>query len=175
MRTPILGGDKRSTSDGTPIGSERVVEVGRTTSAAGDPHVLATVDSARAYEQGRQDALRAEEMARERDRMATDRAAADRAATERVPAERAVVASRRRRFPLLSLIVTILALIGLAWIVLTIMNGSARQGGEAVDRKVSEVTAPARQAVDNVRNTTGQAVENAGSALKNSGERIKKP
>ena len=76
---------------------------------------------------------------------------------------------------MLSLIVAILALIGAAWIFLSITHGSAQQGGAVVDDKITAVTAPARHAVENVRNTTGQAVENAGDALKSSGERIKKP
>ncbi len=161
MRTPILGGDKHTKTVETAAGSE-VVSDGHGASAVVTPAANAAADASEAYERGRADALRADAAAVARER-------------DRVGAERAVVQPRRRGSPLLTLLVVLLALFGAACLYLWIRNGSAQQGGAVVDDKLTAVTAPARQAVDNVRNTTGQAVENAGAALKTSGERIRKP
>lgn len=158
MRTPILGGEKRTTTVETTTDTGLAGHGPAGASTVSVPAANADADAAEAYERGRADALRADATSRERAKV-----------------EPTVVRPRRRGFPLLSLILLILAAIGAAWIYLSITQGSAQQGGAVVDDKINAATAPARHAVDNVRNTTGQAVENAGDALKNSGERIKKP
>lgn len=107
-------------------------------------------DQRRAYAEGRRDQHRAET----RDRV------------ERRP-------RRRRGFPVISLLVVLVAAIGIVWLVLAAREGSFAAGGAVVDQKVAQVTEPARVAASQAVDRTGAAVQNAGQALENQGERIR--
>ena len=80
---------------------------------------------------------------------------------------------RHRGFPLISLLIVLVAAIGIVWLVLAAREGSFAAGGAVVDQKVSQVTAPARAAASQAVDRTGAAVQNAGQALENQGERIR--
>lgn len=154
MSIPGLG-EKKTTVE-TATGSEVRVD---SVDSAGRP--LGTPDAATAYEQGRADALRADAAAAERER-------------ER---ERTRAQPRRRGggLGLIGLLVLLLAIIGGVFLFLSWRHGSLQGGGAAMGNGVSAATEPAKEAGANLRNATGQAVENAGEALKSSGEKIKKP
>lgn len=105
-------------------------------------------------------------------------AAAARREAERLRAERDQLlrreARRRRsRAPVLGLMVALVAVIGVIWMVLAFQQGSFAKGGAVVDAKIAEVSQPARQAVDNVAQRSGEAVEKAGQSLEAQGRRIK--
>ncbi|OYW42582.1 MAG: hypothetical protein B7Z38_04535, partial [Rhodobacterales bacterium 12-64-8] len=54
------------------------------------------------------------------------------------------------------------AAVGALWMVLAAQEGSFAAGGAVVDRKIAEITAPARVATNEAVVRTGAAVQNAG-------------
>ena len=85
------------------------------------------------------------------------------------------VEKRRKRggFGWATAFVVLVAALGVVWLALSAREGSFAAGGAVVDQKVAAVTAPARVAVNNAADRTGAAVQNAGQALENQGERIR--
>jgi hypothetical protein len=80
---------------------------------------------------------------------------------------------RRHGLSMIGLAVTLVAVLGVLWVVLAAREGSFAGGGAVVDHKVAEVTAPARMAVNQAVDRTGQAVKNAGQVIENQGEKIR--
>lgn len=74
---------------------------------------------------------------------------------------------------LVSLVVVLVAALGLVWTVLAAREGSFAAGGAVVDRKIAEVTQPARLAANQAVDRTGAVVQNAGQALASQGQRIR--
>lgn len=89
--------------------------------------------------------------------------------------DRANARARRRRggLGLVSVIVVLVAALGVLWLALAAREGSFAAGGAVVDQKVAEVTSPARVAANQAADRTGAAVENAGEAIASQGERIR--
>ncbi len=119
-----------------------------------DPLIPATGRTDAAYREGRVD---------ERDRLrGATTATVDQAYVRGRRDER----SRRRGSPLMTIILLVVVLIGGALIYLAIQNGSFQNGGAVVDQKISNaaetVKAPLRGAAD----SAGNALQNAGSNLK---------
>ena len=80
---------------------------------------------------------------------------------------------RRGGFGFATVFVVLVAALGVVWLALSAREGSFAAGGAVVDQKVAEVTAPARVAVNETVDRTGVAVQNAGQALENQGERLR--
>ncbi|HTK33666.1 MAG TPA: hypothetical protein VL358_00080 [Caulobacteraceae bacterium] len=81
---------------------------------------------------------------------------------------------RRHGFGMVGLAVTLVAVLGVLWMVLAAREGSFAGGGAVVDQKIAEVTAPAKVAASQAVDRTGQAVQNAGQAIEHQGEKIRK-
>jgi hypothetical protein len=82
---------------------------------------------------------------------------------------------RRRKggFGLFTLLFVIAAAIGVTWVVLAYQTGSFASGGAVVDRKVAEVTEPAKQAAIDAADRTGAAVQSAGQAVEAQGAKLR--
>ena len=89
--------------------------------------------------------------------------------------DRAEARAHRRRggVGLVSVLVVLVAALGVLWLILAAREGSFAGGGAVVDQKVAEVTAPARVAANEAVDRTGAAVQNAGQTLESQGERIR--
>jgi hypothetical protein len=84
---------------------------------------------------------------------------------------------RRRRGGFMNLVgvaVTVVAVLGVLWVVLAVREGSFAGGGKVVDQKIAELSAPARNAANQAVDRTGRAVQDAGQAIENQGEKIKR-
>ncbi len=82
-------------------------------------------------------------------------------------------AKRGGGFGFISFLLLIAAVIGVTWVVLAYQAGSFAGGGAVVDRKVAEVTNPAKQAVLNAADRTGAAVQSAGQAVEAQGSKLR--
>lgn len=82
-------------------------------------------------------------------------------------------ARRRGGFGLISVLVVLIAAVGVMWLVLAAREGSFAAGGAVVDRKVAEATQPARTAANQAMDRTGAAVQSAGQAIETQGERLR--
>lgn len=82
-------------------------------------------------------------------------------------------AHRRGGFGFATAFVVLVAALGVVWLALAAREGSFAAGGAVVDQKVAEVTQPARVAINQTADRTGAAVQNAGQALENQGERLR--
>jgi hypothetical protein len=93
---------------------------------------------------------------------------------KRVVDKRPVRVERRRHgFGLVGMMVVLVAAVGALWMVLAAREGSFAGAGAVVDRKIAEVSAPARVATNEAVDRTGAAVQNAGQTLESQGERIR--
>ena len=93
--------------------------------------------------------------------------------TMRIDPSRADKPRRRRGFGLVSLVVVLVAALGAVWVVLAAREGSFAAGGAVVDRKIAQVTQPARVAADQAVDRTGAVVQNAGQVIETQGQRIR--
>lgn len=80
---------------------------------------------------------------------------------------------RRNGANMLGFVVVLVAAVGALWLVLAAREGSFAAGGALVDRKIAEVTAPARVATNEAVDRTGAAVQSAGQSLEAQGSRIR--
>jgi hypothetical protein len=80
---------------------------------------------------------------------------------------------KRGGFGFATVFVVLVAALGVVWLALAAREGSFAAGGAVVDQKVAAVTAPARVAVNETVDRTGAAVQNAGQALENQGEKLR--
>jgi len=126
------------------------------------------------------EAFEARRVAYERDLIERDRAAPalgrDQAYVDgRRDQHRAEKRAPRKRggFGFATAFVVLVAALGVVWLALAAREGSFAAGGAVVDQKVAEVTTPARVAVNETVDRTGAAVQNAGQALENQGERLR--
>jgi hypothetical protein len=88
-----------------------------------------------------------------------------------------VARGRRHRgggfMALIGFLVVVIAAVGVLWMGLAYREGSFAAGGAVVDRKLAEVTQPARVAAVEAVDKTGQAVQGAGQAIETQGQRLR--
>jgi len=72
---------------------------------------------------------------------------------------------RRRRHPVLGLLVGIVAVAGAAMLALAAREGSFARGGQVVDQNLSAAASQAQTAGADAIARTGQAIHNAGASL----------
>jgi hypothetical protein len=178
MRIPGFGRSERRSVDDSEYLERRPGETqaefdARMSAAAaargGDVPPAAAADARReAYVEGRREGRRdTHDLRAER---AAERREADR---EREARRREHARRHRGGLGLFGVMVALVAVIGVLWLVLAARQGSFAGGGAVVDQKIAQVTTPARQAVNNTVDRTGQAVQNAGKALEDQGDRIR--
>jgi hypothetical protein len=79
----------------------------------------------------------------------------------------------RNGFGLVGLLIVLLAVAGGAYLTLSAREGSFAAGGAAIDRQVSAVTTPARDAAAEAVDRTGYAVQQAGEKVENTGKKLR--
>jgi hypothetical protein len=72
---------------------------------------------------------------------------------------------RRRRHPVLGLLLGLVAVAGAAMLALAAREGSFARGGQVVDQNLSAAAGQAQNAGANAIARTGQAIQNAGASL----------
>jgi len=72
---------------------------------------------------------------------------------------------RRRRHPMLGLLVGLVAVAGAAMLALAAREGSFARGGQVVDQNLSAAAGQAQNAGADAIARTGQAIQNAGASL----------
>jgi hypothetical protein len=72
---------------------------------------------------------------------------------------------RRRRHPVIGLLVGVVALAGVAMLALAAREGSFARGGQVVDQNLSAAAGRAQNAGADAIAKTGQAMQNAGASL----------
>ena len=72
---------------------------------------------------------------------------------------------RRRRHPMIGLLVAIVALAGAAMLALAIHEGSFARGGQVVDQNLQAAAGQAQNAGADALARTGQAIKSAGASL----------
>ena len=115
-----------------------------------------------AYEQGQRDARAGVTDTA----AAAERDVAARRAYERGRRDERARHTRRRGFPMLTLILLLAAAAGVFIIYLGVREGSFSRGGQLVDQNINNTTATATQATQNAADKAGDALENAGQRIK---------
>jgi len=72
---------------------------------------------------------------------------------------------RRRRHPMIGLLVAIVALAGAAMMALAVHEGSFARGGQVVDQNLQSAAGQAQNAGADALARTGQAIQSAGASL----------
>ncbi len=78
--------------------------------------------------------------------------------------------ARHKRNPLFSLLIALVAILGIAVIVLAVWKGSFSEAGRTLDRTTQDAAEQARQAGAEVADESGEALQDAGRNVEGRGE-----
>ena len=78
--------------------------------------------------------------------------------------------ARHKRNPLLSILIALVAILGIAVIALAIWKGSFSEAGRTLDQTTQEAAEQARQAGAEVADESGEALQDAGRSVETRGE-----